>query len=392
MLPDQNRKLLLMFAIAVIAINLRPAITGVGPLIYEIRLDTGLSNTLLGMLTTLPILALGVFSVLTPLFTRKIGMEGTMMFALILITAGTLLRVIPTYLALFSGTVIVGIGIALGNVLLPGIAKKRFPNRFGLVTGIYAAMLGVGAAIASGISVPLSEDLGLGWRWALGVWAFVSLLALIIWIPQLKKNHPVITRKNLRTSLKHLVTSKPAWHVALFMGLQSLSFYVLTAWLPEILIERDMSPVRAGLMLSLMQAVGIVGTFLMPSWASKMDQQRLPVVIIVLGELIGLAGLMMPYISGFMMVVWVSVLGISLGGSFGIALLFIGIRARDSDSANELSGMAQSVGYTLAATGPALFGGLHDLVHNWTLPLAFLLVIALLKLWSGWGAARKQFV
>lgn len=392
MLPDQNRKLLLMFAIAVIAINLRPAITGVGPLIYEIRLDTGLSNTLLGMLTTLPILALGVFSVLTPLFTRKIGMEGTMMFALILITAGTLLRVIPTYLALFLGTVIVGIGIALGNVLLPGIAKKRFPNRFGLVTGIYAAMLGVGAAIASGISVPLSEDLGLGWRWALGVWAFVSLLALIIWIPQLKKNHPVITRKNLRTSLKHLVTSKPAWHVALFMGLQSLSFYVLTAWLPEILIERDMSPVRAGLMLSLMQAVGIVGTFLMPSWASKMDQQRLPVVIIVLGELIGLAGLMMPYISGFMMVVWVSVLGISLGGSFGIALLFIGIRARDSDSANELSGMAQSVGYTLAATGPALFGGLHDLVHNWTLPLAFLLVIALLKLWSGWGAARKQFV
>lgn len=392
MLPDQNRKLLLMFAIAVIAINLRPAITGVGPLIYEIRLDTGLSNTLLGMLTTLPILALGVFSVLTPLFTRKIGMEGTMMFALILITAGTLLRVIPTYLALFSGTVIVGIGIALGNVLLPGIAKKRFPNKFGLVTGIYAAMLGVGAAIASGISVPLSEDLGLGWRWALGVWAFVSLLALVIWLPQLKKNHPVITRKNLRTSLKHLVTSKPAWHVALFMGLQSLSFYVLTAWLPEILIERDMSPVRAGLMLSLMQAVGIVGTFLMPSWASKMDQQRLPVVIIVLGEIIGLAGLMMPYISGFMMVVWVSILGISLGGSFGIALLFIGIRARDSDSANELSGMAQSVGYTLAATGPALFGGLHDLVHNWTLPLAFLLVIALLKLWSGWGAARKQFV
>ncbi len=179
-----------MVAIAIIALNLRPSIAGVGPLISEIRSDTGLSNTLLGMLTTLPVLAFGLFSVLTPLFTRRLGTEGTMAFALVVLTGGILLRVHPSHAALFSGTIILGIGIALGNVLLPGIVKKKFPKRFGLVTGLYSAMLGVGATTASGISVPLSESAGLGWRWALGAWAIVSAIALIFWLPQLKENLP----------------------------------------------------------------------------------------------------------------------------------------------------------------------------------------------------------
>ncbi|MFO7575539.1 MAG: MFS transporter, partial [Bacteroidales bacterium] len=168
MSPEQNRKILLITAIAVIAFNLRPAIGAVGPLIYEIRLDTGLSNTLLGMLTTLPVLAFGIFSILTPFFTKKLGTEGTMTLALILLTAGLLIRVYPAHTALFAGTAVLGVGIALANVLLPGIVKKSFPNRYGLVTGIYSAMLGTGAAISSGISVPLSEGLNFGWRWALG--------------------------------------------------------------------------------------------------------------------------------------------------------------------------------------------------------------------------------
>lgn len=379
-----------MAAIAIIALNLRPSISGVGPLISEIRLDTGLSNTLLGMLTTLPVLAFGIFSVLTPLFTRRLGTEGTMAFALTILTAGILLRVIPDFFALYLGTLILGIGIALGNVLLPGIVKKKFPKKFGLVTGIYSSMLGIGAAIAAGISVPLSENAGLGWRWSLGAWAILSFIAFLVWYPQLSENIPAVARRNLRSSIKELGKSRIAWMVAIFVGLQSLTFYTIIAWLPEILQERGMNASTAGWMLAMVQGTGVIGTFVFPAWASKRQRQRLPVVILVLIEMVSLAGLMIPTL--FLTPLLVSILGFSLGGSFGMALLFIGIRTRGTDSANELSGMAQSVGYTLAATGPALFGGIYDLSQNWLIPLIFLFLIAFAKLATGWRAGFNEFV
>lgn len=376
--------------IAIIAVNLRPAITGVGPLIHEIRLDTGLSNTLLGLLTTLPVVALGVFSVLTPAFTRRLGMEGTMALALMLLTAGILVRIVPNHAALYLGTLVLGVGIALGNVLLPGITKEYFPHRFGLVTGIYAGMLGIGAAVASGLSVPLSEGLGLGWRWALGIWAGASLLALILWAPRLKNNQPTITATRLHQSLKQLGTSRVAWDVSLFMGTQALTFYTLAAWLPEVLIERGMSPALAGWMLALSQATGIIGTFVIPALADRVQSHRRLVIAVIAGELISLAGLIVPTL--FMVEIWISILGFCLGASFGLALLFIGLRAQDTETANHLSGMSQSVGYSLAATGPIFFGAFYDTFQSWTLPLLYLIVVALVKTWSGVRASRKEYV
>lgn len=390
MSPEQNRKLLLIFAIAVIALNLRPAITGVGPLINEIRIDTGLSNTLLGLLTTLPVLAFGVFSVMTPLFTKRFGTEGTMAFALVLLTGGLLIRISPSMSLLFMGTALLGVGIALGNTLLPGIVKKSFPKRFGMVTGIYSSMLGVGATIAAASSVPLSNAAGLGWRGALGVWAALSFIALLIWLPQMKRNIAVTARRSLKHSLKQLGASKLAWNVAIFVGLQSLSFYIMIAWLPEILIERGMSANRAGYMLALTQGTGVIGTLVLPAWAARRQRQRLPIIIVVVIEIISILGLM--FSSLFLIELWAGLIGFCLGGSFGLALLFIGLRTRDTDSANELSGMSQSIGYTLAATGPTIFGAIYDLTANWTLPLALLLVIAFAKLASGWVAGRDEFV
>jgi MFS transporter, CP family, cyanate transporter len=390
MSPEQNRKLLLIFAIAIIALNLRPAIAGVGPLIYEIRDDTGLSNTLLGLLTTLPVLAFGIFSVLTPLFTRKFGTEGTMALALILLTGGLLVRVAPSLVPLFLGTAILGVGIALGNTLLPGIVKKSFPNRFGLVTGIYSSMLGIGATAASAVSVPLSEGAGLGWRWALGVWAILAFLALMAWLPQMKRNIPVSTRRSLRGALKQLGSSKLAWNVSIFVGLQSLTFYTIIAWLPEILIERGLTATNAGYMLALTQGTGVLGTFIIPAWAARRQRQRLPIIILVVIEIVSLIGLMST--SLFLVELWASLLGFCLGGSFGLALLFIVLRTRDTESANELSGMAQSIGYTIAAFGPAFFGAIYDLTLSWTYPLTLLLVIAFAKLASGWVAGRDEVV
>lgn len=390
MSTEKRQKLILLIAVILISINLRPAITAVGPLIHEIRLDTALPNFALGLLTTLPVLAFGIFSVFTPLLTRKIGTEGTMAFALLLISGGIFLRVNPAILTLFGGTVMLGVGIALGNVLLPGIIKKQFPDRVGLLTGIYSAMIGVGATLASGISVPLSENLGLGWRWSLGSWGFLALIALIFWMPQMRTNLPVTLRKGFRESLRQLSSFRLAWFVSIFMGVQSLSFYTLITWLPEILTERGLSASEAGWLLALMQGVGIIGTLILPSWASKLKNQRIPIFILVLLEFIALIGLSFPTLT--LVGVWVSLMGFALGGSFGLALLLIVLRSKDSTTANELSGMSQSVGYTLAATGPVIFGAIFDIFESWLLPIGFLFVIAILKLWSGFIAGKDEYV
>ncbi|MFO7847369.1 MAG: MFS transporter [Balneolaceae bacterium] len=390
MSPEKSRKLLLIVAIAAIAFNLRPPISAVGPLISEIRLDTGLSNTFLGLITTLPILAFGLLSVFTPLFTKRLGTEGTMTLALLILTGGTLLRVIPGAFPLFAGTIILGAGIAFGNVMLPGIVKKQFPTKTGLVTGIYSGMLGTGAALSSGLSVPLSENLGLGWRWALGFWAIFSFLALLIWLPQMKRNFQVVAKRSLGNALKQLSKSGLAWNVSFFMGFQSFTFYIIITWLPEILQDRGIGAVEAGWLLSLCQGVGVFGTFFFPAWAERLENQKLPVLILIILEVASLGWLMIPGASYAGLIV--SVLGFSMGGSFGMALLFIVLRTADSDSANELSGISQSIGYTMAATGPALFGAVFDLAQIWTIPIGFLLLFSFLKLWSGWKAGSKGIV
>jgi len=390
MSPEQSRKLFLMIAIAAIAFNLRPPISSVGPLISEIRADTGLSNTLLGMLTTLPILSFGLLSVFTPIFTRRLGTEGTMAMALLVLTAGTLLRVVPGTFPLFAGTIIAGAGIAFGNVILPGIVKKQFPTKTGLVTGIYSGMLGTGAALSSGLSVPLSKNLGLGWRWALGFWAIFSFLALLIWLPQLKRNFQVFARRSLGSSLKQLSKSGLAWNVAFFMGFQSFTFYIIIAWLPEVLQDRGIGAVEAGWLLSLCQGVGVFGTFFIPAWAERLENQKIPVLILIVLEVVSLISLMIPGTAYTGVIV--SMLGFSMGGSFGMALLFIVLRTADSESANELSGISQSIGYTMAATGPALFGAVFDLTQIWTIPLGMLLIFSALKLWSGMKAGSHGVV
>ncbi|SHF71782.1 MFS transporter, CP family, cyanate transporter [Fodinibius roseus] len=390
---EQNstgQNILLISGIVLISLNLRPALASVGPLIGAIRETTGLSNTMLGLLTTLPLLAFGVLSTLTPLFTRRLGIEGTIAGALGLLTGGLFLRVIPTHAALFGGTLLIGIAIALGNVLLPSIVKRDFPNHSGIMTSVYAGMLGLGAAVAAGVSVPLAFDFNWGWHWSLGAWGVPSAIALIVWLPQLKKLTLSRHEKSFLAALKDLGHSKRAWQVAFFMGLQSLAFYVILAWLPEILQDRGLTANAAGWMLSLSQGMGVLGSLVLPYWAEKRTDQRPLVWMLLVLEIVSLAGLLYP--EAFLVGLWVSLIGFSLGGSFGLALLFIVLRTSDSETATELSGMAQSVGYLLAAIGPTLFGALHDLSGAWFIPLLFLFVVAILKLISGLGAGKPETI
>lgn len=374
--------------IVLIALNLRPALAAVGPLVAEIRADTGLSDTAFGLLTTLPLLGFGFVSMLTPLVTRRIGNERTIALALLALSAGLLIRTAPSILLLFLGTAIAGIAIALCNVLLPSLVKRDFPKHAGLMTSVYSSSIGVGATAAAGISVPLAVHLG--WRGSLGAWALLAVVALLVWLPQLRRRTHPRHDVDFRRAMRDLGKSPIAWQVAVFMGLQSLTFYVFLAWLPEILQTRGMQPGPAGWMLALSQAAGILGTMFVPLRADGRPDQRRTVAMLGILELVALLGLM--FSSTSFVWIWVAIIGFVLGGTFGLALLFIVVRTSDTQTSTELSGMAQSIGYLLAATGPALFGLLHELLDNWSGPMIFLFLVLVIKMASGLGAARPRVI
>ncbi|KYG79979.1 MFS transporter [Roseivirga seohaensis] len=383
---NQPKQALLIAGILFIAINLRPALASVGPLVSTIRESTGLSNSMLGLLTALPLLAFGVVSMLTTLFTKRFGMAATLAGALLLITFGILVRSIDFIPALYIGTILSGIGIAFGNVLLPSLVKRNFESNSGLITSLYSGVMAIGAATAAGISVPLAQNEVYGWRGAMGVWALLSFAAFFIWLPQVWRIKKAKKHRNFLKAMKHLTRSALAWKVAIFMGLQSFAFYVILAWVPDILQSRGFDASYSGWMLSLSQGTGVLGSLLIPIWAGRKKDQRSIILILVLLEAISLIGLMFPQAG--LVPIWVSLIGFALGGSFGLVLMLIIFRSEDSETAAELSGMAQSIGYLIAATGPILFGSIFDLTGNWSYSLVFLLVIALLKLYMGLGAGK----
>jgi CP family cyanate transporter-like MFS transporter len=389
--PGRSRLggLLLVLGIVLLAANLRPALTGVAPLISEIRADTGISNGTAGLLTTLPLLAFALLSPVAPRVARRFGMELTLLAGLLVLAAGILLRWASPLAALFLGTVVLGAAIAVGNVLLPGLVKREFPERAGLMTSVYSTSLGISAALAAGVSVPLAQLDGIGWRGALAAWALPALLACVAWLPQLgRRDLPASAPGSPDT--RDLWRSPLAWQVTLFMGLQSLSYYVTLTWLPEILQEEGMGAARAGWMLGLSQAVAVVAMFLAPVIAGRGRSQR--GVVAVAAGVSGAGALGLLVAGSAAGTLWVVLLGLGQGASFSLALTFFALRAPDPAHAAALSGMAQSVGYLLAAAGPSLFGVLRDATGAWKVPLALLLAITACLLIAGLGAARDAHV
>ncbi len=388
LLPQtKSKNILLIIGILFIAINLRPALASVGPLVEDIREATGLSNGFLGLLTTLPLIAFGIISTLTPLFTKRFGIGGTLLGAMFLLTVGIAIRSIEWVPALYLGTLLSGIAISFGNVLLPSLTKRNFESNSGLITSLYSSVMAVGAALAAGVSVPLAHDFGLGWRGSLGVWAILSLVALLVWFPQIFRLKKSTSNRSYLQAMKKLGKSRAAWQVALYMGFQSLTFYVILAWLPAILQSRGYDASFSGWMLSLSQATGILGALVIPFVAGKQKDQRSIVGILIFVELIGLVGLLLPQLGG--VAIWVSLIGFVMGASFGLSLLFIVLRSKDAESATELSGMAQSIGYLVAGTGPFIFGSIFDWTGSWTYAFILLFVVSILKLITGLGAGKS---
>ena len=380
-----------MVGIVLLAANMRSALTSVTPLIGQIRTDTGISNGVAGLLTTLPLLAFGVLSPVAPRLARRIGMERVLLASLLLLAAGIVVRSAGTVAVLFLGTAIVGAAIVVGNVLLPALVKREFPERVGLMTSVYLTALGITGALAAGVSVPVAQLTGMGWRGSLALWALPAFLAALAWVPQLRRSdQPESAAAQTTQGVSDLWRSALAWQVTLFMGLQSLTYYVTLTWLPEILQEEGMSAARAGWMLGVTQAVAIVTIFFAPVIAGRRPSQQGVVVAAVSLSGVGTLGLLVAGSIGS--VLWVVLLGLGQGACFGLALTFFALRAPDSQHAAALSGMAQTFGYLFAAAGPFLFGVLRDATQAWTVPLALLFGITACLLIAGLGAGRDAQV
>ena len=385
--PAGAATVLLVAGIVLIAMNLRPAVTTVGPLTDDIRSGLGLSNTATGLLTTLPILAFGLLAfAVTPLALRW-GIERVLGIGVALIAAGILVRSAGPTSAAFIGTTIAGAGIAAGNVLLPSLVKEEFPDRSGPMTSLYVtAMVGT-AGLASALSVPLADDAGLGWRAALACWALPAAIAFVVWIPQMRRSH---VPKGARSGAPMPWRSPLAWQITLFMGLQSMIFFAAIAWLPDLLLDEGLSKSKSGLMVGLLQVGGLTATIGMPVLAARRRTQG---GLVTISSLVGLAALVGLLIApADLAALWAILLGLCTGSYLSLALTFIVMRAPDTAHVAALSGMAQAGGYTLAAIGPAGLGALHDLSGNWTVPLWALITVTCLTWIFGLGGARDRLV
>ncbi|RQO35888.1 MFS transporter [Herminiimonas sp. KBW02] len=379
---------LLLSGILLIAMNLRVPFTSVAPLIDGIRSGLSLSSSAAGLLITLPLLAFAVVSPFGSFVAKKFGIERSLLAALLIIAAGILLRSTGTAWALYLGTWIIGSGIAIGNVLLPGLLKRSFPDQITKFTAIYVLTMGVASALGSVCAVPLAQLSDYGWRFAMGALIVLPLLSALIWLPQLKRHTEVSTSAPPPYS-GPIWHSALAWQVSLFLGLNSFVYYIMTTWLPTMLTDAGYSAAEAGNLHGLMQFSAATPGLLVVPLVSRFRDQRGIAFGASLLTVISIVGLM--FVPG-LAALWTCVFGFSAGATLILGLAFVSLRASSSLQAAALSGMAQCIGYTLAAIGPILIGKIHDAQGNWHATLLISASAAFLMALFGLYAGRNLHI
>jgi CP family cyanate transporter-like MFS transporter len=399
-----------MAGILALAFNLRAAITSLPPIFPELHTTLHLSSTSQALLATIPVLCFGVFSGIAAPLSRVFGEERVLGGALVMLTAGLLLRGAAPSLLLFPGTVVAGGAIALMNTLLPSLVKRRRPERAGLLIGLYLLSLSVGAILASLIAVPVFQAAGGAAgsvRLTLGLWAVPALIGAAVWLPQLRfrtlpaAGSPAVPGAGPGSPANSggpapvrvrsaLWRNALAWQVTAFMGLQSLTYYSTLSWFPTLFRDRGLSAVQAGTLLAVMNLGNGATALLVPVLAHRFADQRRIALVAMIVTAAGLAGAGFGPLAGaapFMLL-----LGFGQGASLGLGIFYTMARAPDPATAASLSGFAQSIGYLLASTGPLLLGFLHTTTGGWTIPVWVLLGVVLLQLITGWLAGRARTV
>ena len=408
---------LLTAGIIVLAINMRAAITSLPPIFPELHGALHLSAASQSVLAAIPVLCFGLFSGIAAPLSRAFGEERVLGVALVLLAAGLVVRGAAPSALLLPGTVIAGSAIALMNVLLPSLVKRRRPERAGLLIGLYLMSLSTGAIVASLIAVPVYQAAGgsAAVRLSLGMWALPALIAAAVWLPQFRyRTEPGLVEPAVaepaaaepvageagaggsgaaggsgrRRSV--LARTPLAWQVTAFMGLQSLTYYATLSWFPTIFRDRGMSAVHAGTLLAVMNLGNAVAALLIPVLAHRRPDQRLLALVAMICTGAGLAGAAFGPLGTA--TPFVFLLGLGQGASLGLAIFYTMARSPDPVTAASLSAFAQSIGYLLASLGPLLLGLLHTATGGWNVPVWVLLGIVVLQLVSGWLAGRARTV
>lgn len=382
-----QRPWLLLLGLVLVALNLRPALSSMAPVLGLVSEGLGLNASQAGLLTTLPVLCLGLFAPLAPVLARRFGSERVILGILATLALGIVVRSSLGATGVFLGSLMAGASIGIIGVLLPGIVKRDFPQHAGTLTGVYTMALCLGAAMAAGSTVPLAQHFDGSWALGLGFWAVPALLAMLVWLPQARQGHGL---HKVAYRVRGLWRDPLAWQVTLYMGLQSSLAYIVFGWLPSILIGRGLSPTEAGLVLSGSVIVQLVSSLSAPWLATRGKDQRLAIVLVMLITLAGLFGCLYAPLSGLWG--WAVVLGLGQGGTFALALTLIVLRSKDAHVAANLSSMAQGVGYTLASMGPLAVGLVHDLTGGWSAVGWIFAVLGVGAIVFGLGAGRALHV
>ncbi|MGE7993784.1 CynX/NimT family MFS transporter [Pseudomonas sp. NPDC089554] len=382
-----RRPWLLLLGLVLVALNLRPALSSMAPILSQVSAELGLNASAAGLLTTLPVLCLGLFAPLAPLLARRFGSERVILGILLTLALGILVRSALGATGLFVGSLMAGASIGIIGVLLPGIVKRDFPKQAGTLTGVYTMALCLGAAVAAGSTVPLSQHFDNSWSVGLGFWLLPALLAMLVWLPQARQGHGA---HKVAYRVRGLWRDPLAWQVTLYMGLQSSLAYIVFGWLPSILIGRGLSPTEAGLVLSGSVLVQLISSLSAPWLATRGKDQRLAIVVVMVVTLAGLFGCLYAPMSGLWG--WAILLGLGQGGTFALALTLIVLRSKDSHVAANLSSMAQGVGYTLASMGPFAVGLVHDFTGGWAAIGWIFAVLGIGAIVFGLGAGRALHV
>ncbi|TCK84765.1 CynX/NimT family MFS transporter [Albibacterium bauzanense] len=390
--PAKTRFDVIIMAVGVVIVGatLRAPITSVGPVILEITEQLSLTPVLVGLITTIPLMSFALLSVLAPKAAKRIGLEKLLLYSMLVLAFGLLVRSVGNVFLLFIGAALIGAAITIGNVLMPAFIKKEFPNKVGLITGFYLVSMNLTSALAVGFSISIGQSTGLGWKASIGIWGVLALIAFLIWLPQIKQRSGVESESTSRLSSKALWKSRLAWQISILMGLQSFFFYTLAAWLPAALQSWGMSAESSGWMLSYIQMGQLPIMLIGPIVAGKMKDQTSLMWITFILLLLGLLGIII-WKTEFI-IISVILIGVSLGLAYTLVTMFFILRTKHSSESANLSGMAQSVGYLIAATGPPLFGALYSLTNNWYVPFALLLVAAVFLLTSGLASSKDRYV
>lgn len=384
-----SRPVWLILGILCIAMALRAPVTGVPPLIGMIREQLGLTSTAAGMLITLPLLAFAVVSLFAAGLARRHGLERTLFGAMVLIAVGIVVRTQGAAWGLYGGTAIIGAGIAIGNVLLPSLVKRDFPQHVAGLTSAYVLTMSIVAGVASAIAIPLA-----GWSTGLSVngWHFSTLCLLVLplasmllWLPQLARHTPPASTTAHAPHGGRLWHSPLAWQVTLYLGINSFVFYVGVSWLPAILRDAGYSAERAGSLHGLLQLMSAGPALFLAPVVRRMKDQRGAAFCAAASSFVAFVGLITA--PGWA-TAWIVLLGLGTGGGIILGLAFVGLRARHAQQAAALSGMAQCVGYLFAASGPALMGALHDRLGGWSVALALCAILCVAMAVIGLYAGR----